>query len=38
MVGFPTWAFDCRELQAVIDGYEPMPGLKGKDYGKPRMT
>lgn len=25
-------------LQAVIQGYEPMPGLEGKDYGKSRMT
>lgn len=25
-------------LQAVIKGYEPMPGLEGKDYGKSRMT
>ncbi|KAL4419473.1 hypothetical protein ABPG77_008275 [Micractinium sp. CCAP 211/92] len=24
--------------QAVIQGYEPMPGLEGKDYGKSRMT
>lgn len=23
---------------AVIKGYEPMPALKDKDYGKPRMT
>ena len=23
--------------QAVIQGYEPMPGLQGKDYGKQRM-
>lgn len=23
--------------QAVIKGYEPMPALKGKDYGKPRF-
>ena len=23
--------------QAVIKGYEPMPGLQGKDYGKQRM-
>ena len=26
------------EAQAVIKGYEPMPQLEGKDYGKPRMT
>lgn len=24
--------------QAVIKGYEPMPALQGKDYGKTRMT
>lgn len=24
--------------QAVIKGYEPMPGLQGKDYGKQRMS
>ena len=26
------------EAEAVIKGYEPMGALKGKDYGKSRMT
>ena len=33
-----TVAATAPEAQAVIKGYEPMPQLEGKDYGKPRMT
>ena len=26
------------ESEALVQGYEPMPALKDKDYGKSRMT
>lgn len=32
------WRRHALPPQAVIKGYEPMPGLQGKDYGKQRMT
>lgn len=31
-------AFRASPAEAVIKGYEPMPALEGKDYGKARMT
>lgn len=31
----PQW---CKDAQAAVSGYEPMEALKGKDYGKARMT
>jgi FKBP-type peptidyl-prolyl cis-trans isomerase len=31
-------AVSCGPASALVQGYEPMPALKDKDYGKPRMT
>ena len=29
---------EASPSKALVKGYEPMPALKDKDYGKPRMT
>lgn len=36
-LAFPATLF-ASSAEAVIKGYEPMPALQGKDYGKSRMT
>lgn len=38
MLATATAAVVPPAAQAVIKGYEPMPALKDKDYGKSRMT
>ena len=33
-----AWVVPLAPASAVVEGFSPMSALKGKDYGKSRMT